>query len=251
MAYRSRVRRYRRRRSTRPSRLSTRNIFSNRSARSQANQIYALRRRVSALANRTRPQTFVVSTGASTFQYSNKLLSEVYKTYPGIQPTHGDKDNQSRGDFIRVKSLTWYFTFEYYNTMKDIVSNPDSLGATIRIIVGQFKRPVSWTTVPLPQDIISNFTNSGADYTQLPVAPLVNGITTYTSILADKSYTITYNRNQLLKKIRVRPRNYRYDEDGNVNNCWVLIVVSGLHNDTEITEYVQGTVSDKLVYTNN
>ena len=248
MAYYSR-RRYSRAARNRKA-LTNKRIYGSRGAKAQASQIAALRNRLNFFAKRNKPETKCKYSGASHVRFTNEASSGTWKFYPGTAPVPGDGDDSRSGDFIRVKSLTWYFTFEYLFGIPGAASLPDSEGATIRIILGQFRHPVaSNTVISTPGALIQDYGRTGASYTHNSIAPLKNGVTDDYRILKDKRFTITRDNNQKLFKLKVKPRNYRWNSQAYFQNCFCFICVSGLHWDTtSFVQYVDATVSDKIVY---
>lgn len=240
---------YRRRRTSRN--LRNRYIYGNKTASAQAKQIASLRNRLNWVARANKPEVKSIFSGASEFTFSNSSTSQVWQAYPGVSPGYGPGENQKIGDYIRVKNLTWNLTFEYYDDRPGDQSNPDSSGAMIRCIVLQWKNPVGTTSITNPEHILENYGSSGANYTHNIITPLKTGITELFHVLADKKYTITQNKNQIFKQIKVKPRNYRFQiSDGKFNNVILMIIVSGLHWDSSLyTQYVKGSFSDKLVFT--
>ena len=245
---------YRRKRSYRTRRggaLSARRVYSRTSARAQASQIMKLNRKINSLYRRFKPETKVILTPATQHTYTNETASATYRCYPSANIEPGTSDQGRIGNFVRVKSLTWYFTFEYRDTKQSTGVLPDSEGCPFRIIIGQYKRPVSPTAVPTAAEVIDRYASTGGQYTHNVVSPLSTNITATHKILTDRKFTITADSNQKLIRIRVKPDNFRFDSDGNFNNVWVMIVASGLHWDmsTSFMQYLSATISNKVVYT--
>lgn len=240
---------FRRRRTNRN--LRNRYIYGNKTASAQAKQIATLRNRLNYFARVNRPEVKQRYSGPSSFTFSNSTTSSTWKAYPGIAPVLGTGDNERIGDFVRVKSLTWNFTFEYYDDRPSDQSNPDSSGAMIRILILQWKQQVGINSITEPQHVIQGYGSTGAEYTHNVVAPLKEGLTETFRILSDTRFSITQDKNQVIKRIRVKPNNYRINQSaGTINNTFALIIVSGLHWDTSLyTQYVKGSFSDKIVYT--
>lgn len=251
MAYGRKRYNYRRRRSSRNLRNSY--IYGNKTAKAQAKQIATLRNRINYFARINRPEIKSKFSGSSAFTFDNSAVSNTWKVYPGVSPEAGTGNDQRTGDFIRVKSLTWYFTFEYYHDIPGTSMVPDSRGAMIRVILLQYKNPFAPTSVPNSRDLfLENWSDSGSAYTQQSIVPLRTGITEQFRVLADRKWTITDDKNQLIKKVTIKPNNYRYMTDGRLNNVVCCVLVSGLHWDSSVyTQYVKGTFSDKIVYTDS
>lgn len=229
-------------------RLSTRRIYSNRSARSQSNQIIALRNRINHLSNVNRPETKVFYSNASSFSFDSQTITNTYKSFLVPLPSLGDADNERIGDFIRIKSLQLNISAEYYNSSNSGYHDTESSGSAYRIVIGQYKQPTSHT--PVISGVLQESSNTGAAYTNQSVCPLITGMTTFCNILFDKSYTITTNKNQVIHKLRIKPHNIRFQtQNSDVNHIWVMIISAGLHSDTNFSEFIKGTYSTKLTYT--
>lgn len=239
-------RRYNKRRR---SRLSNRRIFGRTSAKSQASQIATLRNRINYISKVNRPEVKVFYGSASSFSFDSQTLLNTYKSFLIPLPSQGDADNQRIGDFMRVKSLQLNISAEYYNSSDSGYHNSESAGSAYRIIVGQYKHSINNTT-PNIGGVLQETSNSGAAYTNQSVCPLKTGQTQYSYILFDRSYTISTNKNQVIHKLRIRPHNIKFDSsNGNANHIWVVILSAGLHNDSNFSEFIKGTYSTKLTYT--
>lgn len=238
-------RRYNKRRNNR---LSNRRVFGRTSAKSQASQIATLRNRINYISKANRPETKVFYSGASSFSFDSQSLLNTYKSFLVPLPSQGDADNERIGDFMRVKSLQLNISAEYYNSSNSGYHDTESAGSAYRIIIGQYKQPTSHT--PTISGVLQESSNSGAAYTNQSVCPLITGMSTFCHILFDKSYTISTNKNQVIHKLRVKPHNIRFQTQNNdVNAIWVMIISAGLHNDSNFSEFIKGTYSTKLTYT--
>lgn len=240
--------RYRRYRKSRSNRLSARRVFGKTSAKAQASQINTLRKRINYVSRQCRPEMKVLYNDASSFSFDSQTVMNTYKSFLVPLPSLGSGDNQRVGDFIRIKSLQLNISAEYYNSSDSGYHNTESAGSAYRIIIGQYKQPTSH--VPDISGVLQESSNSGAAYTNQSVCPMITGMTTFCHILFDKSYTISTNKNQVIHKLRVRPRNIRFQtQNSDVNAIWVIILSAGLHHDNNFSEFIKGTYSTKLVYT--
>lgn len=229
--------------------LSTRNIFANRSAKSQANQIFKLRKRLNYISKVNRPETKVKYNSASSFSFDSSTLLNTYTSFCVPLPSLGDSDSDRTGDFIRCKSLQLNLSIEYYNSSQTGYHPSESSGSAYRVIVGQYKRAMGASN-PTVSGVLQESSNSGSAYTNQSVCPIKTGQTQYSDILFDKSYTISINKNQAIHKLRIKPHNIRFDDSqSQANYIWVIIISAGLHSDMNFTEYIEGTYSTKLVFT--
>lgn len=248
MAYgKSRGRRnYRRNRRS----LSNRNVFGKTSAKAQSRQIAALRNRVNKVYKICKPEIKTIVTGAETISYTSESISSYYRSYPMTFPEQGAADKERVGNFVRVLNGVLYLSCEYFNSSQTGYHNTESSGAQVRVIIGQWKSKQTPTGIPRISDLFEFPSNSGANYTQMALSPLKEGISSWASILKDYRFTMTVDRNQKMLKIPFKPRiPYVFDDAGNFPNCWAFLVVTGLHYDSDFTETVKITVSDKLVFT--
>lgn len=240
------TRRNRRSYKRRYNRLSTRRIFGRTSAKSQASQIATLRNRVSKVYKACRPEIKVRYNNATTFTFDSQTLLNTYKSWFITMPSLGSSDNQRIGDKIYVKNIQLNFTFEYYNSSTTGYHNSESAGTTMRIIVGKYKEIKD--NVPSIEGVLQESSNTGAAYTNQAVVPLKNEQSAYSKILLDKRFTITTNNNQKIMRLNIRPGTIRF-RDIDANAIWVMVVSAGLHNDNNFSEFVKGTFSNKVAFT--
>lgn len=243
------ARRYRRYNRRYNSRLSNRRIFGRTSAKSQASQIATLRNRVNKVYKACKPEIKTVITSAETINYTSETLSSYYRFYPWTQPDLGTADNQRTGNHIYVKNGVLYLSMEYFNSSQTGYHPTESSGCQVRVIIGQWKTNRGPTIIPSIGDILEFPSNTGADYTQLALSPLKKGISSQHAILRDYRTILTSERNQKMVKLYAKPRIPYVWVGDTVPNMWALILVSGLHFDTDFTETVKITASDKLVFT--
>ena len=124
MAYRKyyRGKKYYRRRT-----LSTRNIYNKRSSKSQANQIYALNKKVNAIARRNRPDTHIMTNGPISHQFTNETLASVHKSYAsGLSPN---------GNYCRLFDFIISGTFEYGDNKEAFPGIEVPCVGTIRLVI--------------------------------------------------------------------------------------------------------------------
>lgn len=241
---------YRRNRGGKRSRtLSTRRIFGRTSAKSQASQIYALRRSVRSLARKTKPEMKVWIGNSTNFTFTSESLSNVH-VFVNVAPiSQGTSNSQRIGDKINMKAIRFDAYFEYYNNSQTGYLNGESSGGVVRIIALQRKQPASYTETKYVSSILAHAAASGSDYTLMTASPLYNGVTEKWKILGDKTFTITTTRNQRVFHMTVNPGIMRFDTDGNTNYVTFLVVTSGLHYDSVATESITGTYAVKCAFT--
>lgn len=244
------TRRNRRMYRRRNNRLSTRRIFSRTSAKSQASQIATLRNRINKVYKACKPEIKTIVTSASTYNYTSEATNSYYKLYPMTVPSLGTGDKDRVGNHIKVINGVLYLSCEYFNSSTTGYHNTESAGCQVRIIIGQYNHAVNYTSTPPINDLFEFPGNSGPNYTQLAISPLLEGTSAKYKILKDMRFILTTDRNQKMLKIPFKPKlPYVWDDEGLVCNCWAAIIVTGLHYDSDFTETAKITVSDKLVFT--
>lgn len=244
------TRRNRRMYKRRNNRLSTRRIFSRTSAKSQASQIATLRNRINRVYKACKPEIKTVVTSAETINYTSESTSSYYRFYPMVVPSLGTGDNERIGNHIRVINGVLYLSCEYFNSSQTGFHNTESSGCQVRIVIGQYNQATGYNIVPSIGDIFEFPSNTGANYTQMAISPLKEGISAKHKILKDYRFIMTSDRNQKMLKIPFKPKiPYVWTDNQLFPNCWAAIVCTGLHYDSDFTETVKITVSDKLVFT--
>lgn len=226
-------------------------VYTSTSAKSQAKQIAYLNKKINRVLRATRPEVKQFIPAYSDKQFSSSALSTTFKTVYLKGPQRGDSDGERVGDKIRIKNVSAHFYFEYFNNAPTGVHDTESSGAAIRILALQRKNSErAYDTTVDANSVIYNYSGTGVGYTMGSNAPLVPGITSMFNVLYDKTRTITLTKNQMVWDISLKKfSNYRYKSDTFVNNIVFLIVVTGLHADTNFTEYVNENDAFKMAYT--
>lgn len=219
MAYGNRRSTYRRKGRRGNRALSTRRIFNNKSARSQAKQIYALKRRINRVYRATKPEVKVLEQG----QYNALQLlpgqmtsfSEVF-----LRPELGTGDDQRTGNVVNLKAATLFLSAKYSMTTRTSSGIPfynvvnGSPGAGLRVIAVQTK--VARAAAPTLQSVLHNAISdsAGGIYSMANLKiPFEDGITTSYHVLLDRVYQFSNNRPIISKRINIRPamKTYRWD----------------------------------------
>lgn len=247
-----RLRRGYRRRGT----LTTRNIYGNRSARSQASQIAALRRRISNVARAQRPEIKQVFSSNFTDVFTNQALSNVY-TLRLMSPemSKGTEDNQFIGDAYRMKSFKVFGTLEYFNNKGETMHTSEPAGGFVRFIYFQTK---TVNVAPVISELITVSSGGGTAYELNCTRPLVRGVTAQYRVLGDYKYTLTpftshrhFVHNLPIKYKSSLIRQAFLNNEYPQNVIWCVVVTSGLHWDQDYTETIQAHYCAKVAYTDN
>lgn len=233
---------------TRRRHLTVRNIAMNRSAKSQANQILALRSRLNRMQQHIKPDVKKCGFPSTSFSLDSQMLSSSYQAYSYTLPALGAEDYQRVGDKIYARKCAWYINMEYYNTSDTGYHNSESAGTAVRVFVVQSKDAVG-NSIPALADFLEYATYTGTEYTLRAVSPFKNGITSNWRVLYDNVFYLTTTKNQKVLKVKVKPGIIRFNSDGESHKVLLYICPAGLHNDANFTEYVHGSVGGKLVYT--
>lgn len=243
-----------RRRSYRRRRTPLRRVYTATGAKSQARQIAYLNKKVNRIARANRPEVKQWLPANETFSFANSTIGPGVSPFAAVYlkgPDQNLTDGGRQGSYINVKNVSAHFYFEYYNNSTTGYHTSESAGAVIRILAIQRKESDTlYSSSITPGMFIFNYSSSGAGYTGACNAPLVPNITADYRILYDKTRTISISKNQLTWEFNLRNvRNHIYKSDTYVNNVMFLILVTGLHADTDFSDYVTGAGSFKMAYT--
>lgn len=241
-----RSRRYKRSRKT----LSKRNVYLNRSAKSQAVQIAALNRRVTRITRSIRPEVKVFyGSNKWTFNMDNSEWSRSFVSYMPEYPSVGSSEAQRVGDKIFIKTLSVGIQAEYYNNSTTGYHNGESAGSPMRIIIIKTVGPVSSNFSLNPNDLLEYSAGAGGDYTFRGISPFKRGVTTQFTVLYDKCVYLTTARNQLQRTIRLRNHTITWTDAGLSDRFIVYLLPCGLHFDLDFEEHIQGSAFVKMAYT--
>lgn len=162
--------------------LSTRNIYNKRSAKSQANQIYALNKKVNAIAKANRPDTHILTSNPITQEFTNSSMATVHKSYAsGLIPN---------GNYCRLLDFSITGTFEYGDNKEAFPGIEAPRAGTIRLIIWQSLSSKASSTVQSVDNLI-DISNTGAGYELNTMRPFKDGVTSYVKILYDRTYTVS------------------------------------------------------------
>lgn len=201
MAYR----RYVRRRNVRRKTLSNYKIATRTSAKSQARQIYALKRRINYIQKRTKPEILICRrTNQATLSFTANALgrslwsigagaSNVF--VPALGSANGDLNPTATGsanNFARLLSFTLYGNF-YYTDPPNDQNSPIML----RLVICQNKS--TRAEAPDEEDIFARGNASSAVY-----GPLQTGLARTLKVLSDRHYTLSYQRPNVAIKTKLK-----------------------------------------------
>lgn len=228
--------------------LSTKRIFSKTGAKSQANQIYALRKSVSKIKRKLRPEIYTHNLpDVYSKTFSNSILADSYWSGYYAWPSSGSGDDQRRGDKIYCKNMQLNFTFEYYNNSNTAYHNSESSGCPVRIMMFKSKTPVPIYIPPL-DDILLYSGMTGDQYTQRAVSPYVHGISDKYQILYNKVFYMNPTKNQKALRIFLKPGLIQWESADVATHVFMYVAPCGLHVDGDFTENIKMTMSGKIAY---
>lgn len=253
------VRKYRRRRryARRKKVLSNKNVYGKKSATSQARQIAALRNRISTVYRRCRPEYKFKMSSIQDYDFSNGTTSYDHKVFhlDCCDIATGDSDFERSGDKVRSISLQCFLNAEYTDSITGSTAANEGRGGTLRLIYFQRKAisPNLVANYPSPSDIVSDYTSTGNNYQLNTIRPLKRGITEKFNILADKTYTLTYDKSIKTFKFNIpRPRNLRFEVGASTytyNVVYCLVLATGFRFDSQQTYTIKLQIQHKYVYT--
>nr|QXN75478.1 MAG: capsid protein [Virus sp.] len=199
--------------------LSTRRIFANKGARSQAKQIYALRKSVNRVRRQCRPEVKEVE-GI----YDNRLLSEAelpltpepwYRLATPL-PELGTDDGQRIGNIVKLLPLKFRMTLQYREDFQSqqypAFAELPQHGIQVRVIAVQAKAVAD--NQPTLEDILDSVHFNGyLNSSAMMVQPFKRGITARYNILYNRVFSVSKDKPQLARSISIVPkiRSLRYE----------------------------------------
>ena len=199
--------------------LSSRNIFGHKGSKSQAKQIFALRKSISKVAKMCKPEVKLVETPINITEFTSttsgdepNVVNNMWKRYNLPIPVRGDADNQYIGNLITMYPLTWFMNVQYGRKTNSSNNIPyynlvnEGTGACMRLVVVQSK--MSLQTPPVPRDLFPLFEDYPNWQTTISNmnCPYRNGITSNWNILYDKVKYINQDKPILNKRLRIKPK---------------------------------------------
>lgn len=218
--------------------LSSRNIFGHKGAKSQAKQIYALRKSLNKVAKMCKPEVKTCrSENINDVVGLNNIYPGVtisnYKSYAVPTPSVGTIDGQRIGDLITLYPLKVNFASQYKKIINSvttpIATKLMSTSGGVRMIVLQSLSALD--NPPEPADVLSHTPTSIDNSVGILNSPFIKNITARFNILYNKVYY--YSDNQLIKckNLTIKPviRKMRWEEGYNypIGQIWVMILAGG------------------------
>lgn len=230
--------------------LSNRRIFGNRSSRSQAVQIAAIRNRVNKVYRACKPEKKFVEGSIYEQTFSNGAIATNYKIYTATSIDPGNSDSQRIGNRVWRKD-SYRFRVCYANNASESsgLHNNETSAAQVRVIVGIWKEVGTSQSIPNISDILSSYSSTGEGYRSLVVQPLARGVTERHKIIHDKIYTVSLNNPITTHKLDTPWYDCRYDKDQYHIHSWILFIAGDLDYDTSFGEQLELIGTRKTTFT--
>lgn len=200
--------------------LSTRRIFNNKGAKAQAAQIYALRKSVNRVRRQCLPEIKEVE-GI----YDNRLLADGelpltpepwYRLATPLPPL-GTGDGERIGNIVKLLPLKFRMTLQYREDFQSqqypAFAELPQHGIQVRVIAVQAK--AAHNDQPVLTDILDSINFNGfLNSSAMMVQPFKRGVTARFSILYNKVFSVSKDRPQIAKTVKIVPRikSLRYEE---------------------------------------
>lgn len=210
--------RYYRKRYNKKRTLSTKNIYANRSAKSQAYQIAALKRRVNYVSRQCKPEIKIMTSAAVSDTFSSNTA---YGKYRILYPSAGTGEDQRVGNSWNVKNCSFRVWINKNYSQPTGTTYIDS-GTTYRVIIAQTIAPTNPSAnIPDLTDFLVSATNNG----EAIISPFKDGISSSYRILKDiKGST---DSNEKLLNIRYYPfKHEAIDPQGYSRLIYMYVIVS-------------------------
>lgn len=244
--------------------LSTRYIFNNKSARSQANTLNAMRKRINFVYRQCRPEVKTIESNPVTLTLAhstpNNLPSHLYQF---TMPELGVEDNARIGNSCNILDAHLFMSMRI-GYQGDVSYQLNGLGQTVNttIRVIPFMVKAATDVQPDPTDIlpITASNVNGPMYRMNSVAPFNEGVSSKYQILGDYKYTLRLDdKSTINTKLRIKGNRIKKYIDTQYNTVgkatiYVLVTWNGLEpiqfqGETIATPAAYITLQDKTAYT--
>ena len=193
--------------------LSTRRIFNNKSAKSQAKQIYALRRTINSVRKQCQPEVKICRSSIDNrgLALSSTALpgTDNYSAFSHPLPNVGNSDSTRIGNKIKLVNPKIFIGLQYREPLKSSMSyytsTLDTHGIQVRLIAVQSK--VSHSTAPVLSDILQNVNfSSQIESMMMMREPFQIGITSRYNIVLDRRMTVNLDNPTKSFRITLKPK---------------------------------------------
>ena len=243
-------RRYGRKYGRRGYKLSTRNIYANRSSMAQATQIAAIRNKINKVYKACKPETKVVHGDIFEQTFSNGALATNYKGYVAPYIYVGAQDSNRIGNTVwRRDEYEIRLTYSNNASSDSGLHNFETSCAQMRFICGIWKEASSSASFPGISDVIQDYASTGQGYRALMCQPLKDGITMKNQIVCDKIKVVGINNPQKLIRIRTPWYQCRWNPDDYNTHSWLMCIAGDLDYDTTFEERLEIIGTRKTIFT--
>lgn len=240
--------------------LSTRRIFNNKGAKAQAKQIWALRKRINRVYNRTKPEYKLLRVESQNRSFGAQLLNgpaflQNHFISSVNVPQPGTGDNQRIGNKLNLFPMNFFMNVRYtenneiINNVYPYIQQPlNSNGMMLRFVAIQAIAADS--VAPTMNDIFQdNLTSEGAlspDLMMMMTMPFKNGITARYKILKDKRISANHDKPLYAARFKVKPqiKTLRWEDGKNYPAGMIFYLIIGAGGD------IRSAVNEDVRYYN-
>ena len=196
--------------------LSTKRIFNNKTAKAQASQIWALRKRVNRVYQRTKPEVKVAESNyINNVGFGNFGAPGVAQTYAQsiTMPSTGTSDSTRIGNIISLLPFKLYINLQYeeiYNSLRNGFSTVKiplaSHGISLRLFAIQAK--MSGVSQPTYDELmeLGALNNDPVRASMFMTSPFKTGITGKYNILYNRVFHLSEDKPLISRTLTIRPK---------------------------------------------
>ena len=222
--------------------LSSRRIWSRTSARSQAAQINALKKKINRVQRNLRKEVQIKTCDDYSKTFTNSALSSVWDTIE--MPV-----DFMQGEWTRLKGFSLRGVIEYGDNRNAYPGVDFTRSGSVRIIVYQLLESSSSAR---PASALVDVQATGTGYELNTTRPLKPGTSSIVRILCDKRYNVSDQQPQKIVKLsfkKLLALHKRASDSNPRGQLFVGIFTSGLHWTTGgYTEQVTVSLAPKIAY---
>jgi hypothetical protein len=229
----------------RKSPLTTRRIFNNKGAKAQAAQINALKKRITNVARKCRPETKVVESNTMNYGFTVPGITGTvqYTVFPFPIPVTGiqssTSDNGRIGDLVTMYPSDLFLTMQYEEIYNSLISGFSTTKIPLptssiqaRVVIIQAK--IADQETPDISDVFDldgYVSQQPMDAQMMMRMPFVKGITTKFAVVSDNVYNVSHDKGQLSIRKSLKPviKQLRWFEGSGVprGRLYMFVLSSG------------------------
>lgn len=223
--------------------LSAKNVYLNRSSKSQATQIMALKRKINSVSKNLRKEIMIKTCDDYSKTFTNSALSSVWDTIE--MPV-----DFMNGEWTKLKSFQLRGIIEYGDNRNAYPGVDFTRSGSVRIIVYQ---TLESETNVRPASALVDVQATGTGYELNTTRALKPGTSSIVRILCDKRYNVSDQQPQKIIKLnfkRLLALHKRATDTHPRGQIFVGIFTSGLHWTTGgYNEQITVSLASKIAYT--